>query len=163
MNLKFVSAVCAAAALSATPLLAGATGAVAANGQITTNVSATVVKDCMINTSGPLTLAFGNNINLLRGTAPATPTATFNVTCNNGTQWHLAADSNGSAPVDLTAAGYSASFSPNTVAYNVTASLLSGTASSSTTPFPITLTGTITTADPPVGTYSGSFVVSVMI
>lgn len=163
MNAKLLSAVCAAALLSSAPLLARATGTVASpNGQITTNVSATVVKDCKINEAGPLTLAFGT-INLIRGNNAATPTANFSITCNNGTSWHLAADANGSAPVDLTSSGYAASFTPNTAAYSVTASVLNGTATSSSTATPITLTGTFTTADPPIGTYSGSFVVSVMI
>jgi spore coat protein U-like protein len=164
VNVKTISAVCAAAALSATPLLAGATGTVASpNGQITTNVSATVQKDCKINEAGPLSLAFGT-INLIRGNNAATPTASFSITCNNGTSWHLAADATGSAPVDLTSAGYSASFNENAaVTFNAKASVLSGTSSSSSTAAPVTLTGAFTTADPPIGTYTGSFVVSVMI
>lgn len=164
MNVKLLSAVSAAVALSAAPLLAGATATVASpNGQITTNVSATVTKDCKINEAGPLTLAFGT-INLIRGNNPATPTANFSITCNNGTSWQLAADSNGSAPVDLTSSGYSAAFNENAaVTYNAKASVLSGTSTSSSTPASVTLTGTFVTADPPIGSYTGSFVVSVMI
>lgn len=163
MNLKFLSAACAAAALSAAPLLAGANGTVATGGQITTSVSATVVKDCKVDTAGALGLSFGNTINLLRGSAPGSPTAMFNIKCNNGTQWHLAADADGTAPVDLTSTGYSTTFTSSTVGYNVTASAVNGTATDSSADIPITLTGTLTTADPPVGTYSGSFVISVMI
>jgi hypothetical protein len=163
VNLKLLSATCAAAALSAAPLLAGASGTVATGGQITANVSATVVKDCKVDTTGALGLSFGTTINALRGTAPDSPTATFNIKCNNGTQWHLAADANGTAPVDLTSTGYSATFASSTVGYNVTAGPVGGTASDSAADIPIALTATLTTADPPVGTYSGSFVISVMI
>lgn len=164
MNLKSISAAAAVVALSAAPMLAGASGTVASpNGRITTSVSATVSKDCKINEAGPLTLAFGT-INLIRNTQALSPTTSFTVTCNNGTAWHLAADGNGSSPVDLTASGYTAGFNENSnVTYNAKTDILGATATSSSAPQTVNLMGTFVTADPPIGTYTGSFVISVMI
>lgn len=164
VNLKSISAAAAVVALSAAPMLAGATGAVASpNGQITTSVSATVSKDCKINQAGPLTLAFGT-INLIRNAQALTPATSFTVTCNNGTAWHLAADTNGQNPLDLTQSGYAAAFNENpNVTYKATTDILGATATSSSASQTVNLTGTFLTADPPIGTYTGSFVISVMI
>lgn len=154
MDRRRISGLACALALFALPLPAGADNAV--------SVSVNVPSDCKITTVGPLTLAFGS-VDLIRNAQPPAPTAQFGVECNNGTVWHLAADSNGSAPVDITSAGYTHAFTASTVSYTVTPSILGQTSTTSLTPTNVTLTGSFATADPPVGSYSGSFVLSVMI
>lgn len=155
MDIRRIPELAAAVALLTVPMAAGAATSL--------NVSVNVPSDCKITTTGSLTLAFGT-INLIRNAHAAAPTAQFGVECNNGTIWHLAADKTGSAPVDLTSAGYAHAFAENpAVTYTVTTSILGGTSTTSFTATNVTLTGTLNTLDPPVGTYSDSFVLSVMI
>lgn len=142
--------------LSALPLLARADTA--------TTVSVIVPSDCKVTTTGPLALSFGTAIDPIRNAQPASPTAQFGVECNNGTVWHLAADRNGASPVDLTSVGYTHGFVQNAaVTYSVRASTLGATSTTSSLPTTVTLTGTLNGSNIPVGSYSDSFVISVMI
>jgi hypothetical protein len=135
-----------------------------ARADTTTAVSISVPSDCKITTAGPLALAFGTAIDPIRNAQPATPTAQFGVTCNNGTVWHLAADATGGSPVDLTSAGYTHGFAQNAaVTYTVTAGTLAATSTTSFSPATVTLTARLNGTNIPVGSYSDSFVISVMI
>lgn len=156
MDAKRISGSVALVVLSALPLLAGAT-------PTTTAVSVSVPADCKVTTSGSLALAFGM-LDPIRNAQPASPTAQFGVECNNGTAWHLAADATGASPVDLTSTGYTHAFAQNAaVTYTVTASMLQTTSTTSFSPTTVTLVGTLNGTNIPVGSYSDSFVISVMI
>lgn len=153
-----VSGLAGAVVLCALPLLARADTTT----PVTVNVS--VPSDCKITTAGSLALAFGTAIDPVRNAQAASPSAQFGIECNNGTVWHLAADKTGASPVDLTAGGYTHAFTQNAaVTYTVTSSVLGATSSTSSAPATVTLTGTFNAANAPVGSYTDSFVISVMI